>query len=150
MIGQLGSEFPPVMIIHSLNMLHIYILNYLINISYSPAQGRARVVGVVVAGRGLLKVAVSTLRRSTSNSVSFLHNSSLSFSLFFSLILQNISIHNVKATDVFYLVVFQKEESCNSYLTVFIKWNRNLLLPFRLIAGSKFVEELAIHFHKCF
>lgn len=26
----------------------------------------------------------------------------------------------------------------------------DLLLPLRLIAGSKFIEELAVHLHKCF
>lgn len=50
-----------------------------------PAQGRARVVGVLVAGTALLELPVRVLRRSISNSPSFFHNSSLSFSLFFSL-----------------------------------------------------------------
>lgn len=50
-----------------------------------PAQGRARVVGVLVAGTALLELPVRALRRSISNSPSLFHNSSLSFSLFFSL-----------------------------------------------------------------
>lgn len=28
--------------------------------------------------------------------------------------------------------------------------NLYLLLPLRLIAGSKFIKELAVHLHKCF
>lgn len=148
MIGQLGSILPPV-IIFTIYYTYIYIkciFNYL------PVQGRARVVGVV-AGTGLLKVAVSALRRSTSNSVSFLHNSSLSFSLFFSLTLQNISIDNIKAIDEFHFIVFQKQIFkifIKLFYILFFKIKYYLLLPFRLIAGSKFIKELAIHFHKCF
>lgn len=68
---------------------------------FLPAQGRVRVViGVLVAGTGLLEIALvralrsRALRRSISNSANLFHNSSLSFSLFFSLQFRYVRAHN--------------------------------------------------------